>query len=733
MQHVVQLLDQLISTEERINDMVAIRNTDNEVPSKSKNLPWKSSRGDECMFCASQHHKSSICTQYATIPERRNIMLERKLCLNCGKPGHFLKECTSQGCRTCQGKRHHHTLCPQRTQGQKSFNVAPAQPTKKAPPKGPLPKSPTKSYGMHQRAREQPKREDTHVNPIQITSIGDTTAQDDEPVVPQEAVVMQSAGSKEAHRESVSLLTGSAKSMEDQNTQRLQADYDALLRALPPLPEPEDLYARIIRTCRQFWVSSKSVDNLGLWIRSMRTSQDSRQERYALYRLLVETVNRVRLELYLVRSQLATLWALPSLLIATHKVEPEVWRMMINRQQEDDDGKPLLVNNKQLEQAILDKLGILEDQCANLREYGDTLRQEDLQEDRHFRAQVLAELESLRCLISNFITHSAASESAEHRVDDDTDRMGAMKQQIYNQVDESEVIRNNEQFMEQLNEFDEEPPMENDLVMIDEEAQMDNESDTEVSNEEQDLHNEGDAEVRNGERGFDNQSDAEAGNGEQGSDNQSDAEGGNEEQGFDYERDAEIRNEEQGNGPDGEEGEIRNDAQDVGPRRPVQQVRDEIADLRQQLRQARQAMLDFRMMINELENRERCETRKFDGIIQNPNERFMPCAFCGRRGDHYSDSCLVYRFTGERKERVNLAHLCTMCLDYDCPGGRRCLKRNTRCYHCGRSGHNSALCTLPEKSVRINDELELLQRRYSDALGCVLRLERKLRRRGVDV
>ncbi|KAK6025566.1 hypothetical protein OSTOST_08530 [Ostertagia ostertagi] len=138
-------------------------------------------------------------------------------------------------------------------------------------------------------------------------------------------------------------------------------------------------------------------------------------------------------------------------------------------------------------------------------------------------------------------------------------------------------------------------------------------------------------------------------------------------------------------------------------------------------------------MINELENRERCETRKFDGIIQNPNERFMPCAFCGRRGDHYSDSCLVYRFTGERKERVNRAHLCTMCLDYDCPGGRRCLKRNTRCYHCGRSGHNSALCTLPEKSVRINDELELLQRRYNDALIRVLRLERKLRRRGVDI
>ncbi|KAK6027264.1 hypothetical protein OSTOST_06705 [Ostertagia ostertagi] len=219
--------------------------------------------------------------------------------------------------------------------------------------------------------------------------------------------------------------------------------------------------------------------------------------------------------------------------------------------------------------------------------------------------------------------------------------------------------------MEQLNEFDEEPPIENDLVMIDE-----------------------------------------------------DGADGQRKRAREWPED---------------ESEIRIGAQDGRAQRPVQQARDEIADLQQQLRQARQAMLDFRMMINELENRERCETRKFDGIIQNPNERFMPCAFCGRRGDHYSDSCLVYRFTGERKERVNRAHLCTMCLDYDCPGGRRCLKRNTRCYHCGRSGHNSALCTLPEKSVCINDELELLQRRYYDAFIRVYRLERKLRRRGVDL
>ncbi|XGW23985.1 hypothetical protein V3C99_005860 [Haemonchus contortus] len=89
--------------------------------------------------------------------------------------------------------------------------------------------------------------------------------------------------------------------------ERLQNDYDAIFRALPPLPEAEDLYARIIRACRQFWVSSRSVDNFGLAIRTLRASTDPWQERYASCRVLVETVERIKLELLLVRSQLVTL------------------------------------------------------------------------------------------------------------------------------------------------------------------------------------------------------------------------------------------------------------------------------------------------------------------------------------------------------------------------------------------------------------------------------------------
>ncbi|VDO33194.1 unnamed protein product [Haemonchus placei] len=189
--------------------------------------------------------------------------------------------------------------------------------------------------------------------------------------------------------------------MERQCMERLQNDYDAILRALPPLKGPEDLYARIIRARRQYWVSWRSVDNLA--IRTLRASRDPWQERYASCRVLVETVERIELELLLVRSQLVTLWALPNLLIATHRVEPEVWRMLISRPQLDDDRNPLLVHNQLMERAILDRLGILGDQAANLREYGNVLELECHQKDSQSRDQLLAALESMRNLISDFV------------------------------------------------------------------------------------------------------------------------------------------------------------------------------------------------------------------------------------------------------------------------------------------------------------------------------------------
>ncbi|VDO38792.1 unnamed protein product [Haemonchus placei] len=65
---------------------------------------------------------------------------------------------------------------------------------------------------------------------------------------------------------------------------------------------------------------------------------------------------------------------------------------------------------------------------------------------------------------------------------------------------------------------------------------------------------------------------------------------------------------------------------------PVQQACDEIAELQQQLRQAIQALRNFRMTINEFESRQRCKTQEIGGAIQNPNKHFMQCTFANEEG-----------------------------------------------------------------------------------------------------
>ncbi|KAK6029719.1 zinc knuckle, partial [Ostertagia ostertagi] len=115
MQDLLRELDHHITTEERITDMVKTRNPNTTLKDSSRDSPAPSPKNPQCMFCASPYHKSLSCTRYPTISERRLAMQQRKLCLNCGKQGHFVTQCRSQGCRNCSGTRHHHTLCPQLT------------------------------------------------------------------------------------------------------------------------------------------------------------------------------------------------------------------------------------------------------------------------------------------------------------------------------------------------------------------------------------------------------------------------------------------------------------------------------------------------------------------------------------------------------------------------------------------------------------------------------------------
>uniref|UniRef100_A0A7I4YF00 CCHC-type domain-containing protein n=1 Tax=Haemonchus contortus TaxID=6289 RepID=A0A7I4YF00_HAECO len=116
---------------------------------------------------------------------------------------------------------------------------------------------------------------------------------------------------------------------------------------------------------------------------------------------------------------------------------------------------------------------------------------------------------------------------------------------------------------------------------------------------------------------------------------------------------------------------------------------------------------------------------------QNHHERIrytaMPCAFCGRRGDHYSDSCTAYMFTEERwgivdretvMPDVPLLHLFQRATMPKASYEVLLLQPNWASF---------GAMYPSEKSARIQDELELLQRRYDNAQDRVHRLDIDLR------
>ena len=64
-----------------------------------------------CVLCKNNKHPLYVCPKFKSQPHDRmvSILKENNLCLNCLRPGHFVRQCrSSHRCRKCQ--RPHHTL-----------------------------------------------------------------------------------------------------------------------------------------------------------------------------------------------------------------------------------------------------------------------------------------------------------------------------------------------------------------------------------------------------------------------------------------------------------------------------------------------------------------------------------------------------------------------------------------------------------------------------------------------
>lgn len=85
--------------------------------SEHRERPIGSERKWPCTFCSSWAHDNSICPKYVTRTyyERKHMVEEHRLCMNCVKYGHFQHQCYSlDRCDMpqCNKARHHATLCP---------------------------------------------------------------------------------------------------------------------------------------------------------------------------------------------------------------------------------------------------------------------------------------------------------------------------------------------------------------------------------------------------------------------------------------------------------------------------------------------------------------------------------------------------------------------------------------------------------------------------------------------
>ncbi|KAK6030634.1 hypothetical protein OSTOST_03223, partial [Ostertagia ostertagi] len=138
----------------------------------------------------------------------------------------------------------------------------------------------------------------------------------------------------------------------------------------------------------------------------------------------------------------------------------------------------------------------------------------------------------------------------------------------------------------------------------------------------------------------------------------------------------------------------------------------------------------FEERINEL----RYRARDLEQVLRNFPFRNIghkkgydgTCAFCGRYGVHFSDSCPEVVEGDQRLQIVDRKKLCHQCLGSCLP--RRCKYNPRSCWYCDRirgscvedlipedEGHHKALCPVPDLRAEVRDRLNRMQDDIRDA------------------
>ncbi|KAK6028100.1 hypothetical protein OSTOST_05861, partial [Ostertagia ostertagi] len=164
------------------------------------------------------------------------------------------------------------------------------------------------------------------------------------------------------------------------------------LRRALPLPDPERLYKNILDLCHEFYSCTTRTTELDNRINALRRSADSNENRLHEVALLELSVEKLRIEIVFIRSQLRTFFTGPALLCAAKVITMDVWRTWMDRPHRNEAGDPLLVRPEVIELVASDQLHQLDRNRQTLVELRAAImeadRQDTLDFQNHMRATV---------------------------------------------------------------------------------------------------------------------------------------------------------------------------------------------------------------------------------------------------------------------------------------------------------------------------------------------------------
>ncbi|KIH61553.1 hypothetical protein ANCDUO_08175 [Ancylostoma duodenale] len=207
-----------------------------------------------------------------------------------------------------------------------------------------------------------------------------------------------------------------------------QEELRQLQRAILPLPEPQQLYEKIVSQCFGNYACTAAVTRFEDRVRRLRFADIDYHERYHALELLDHEVDHLRSQILFCRSQLRTLFSLPPLLIAMKKISKECWKTLIRQTPEVAEDKPLLMDPETIEAVITDHLQTLGELRSMLKDIRAEVDNEKDKADGPSKENAMQREPAERC-----------------------------EQEEVRREDENDIIQENTNFMEGVNDHINEP------------------------------------------------------------------------------------------------------------------------------------------------------------------------------------------------------------------------------------------------------------------------------------